>query len=470
MKCKKAGKRFFSVLLTAGMLFGTLSVPAFADGGQNISFSDVKDTDWFYDSVQYVCENGLMNGTGDAVFSPDGTTTRGMIVTILYRMENSPAADSDVTFTDVSAGQYYADAVAWASENDIVNGYGSGQFGPDDPITREQMASVLYRYAQLKGYDIAAEGNISSFSDVENVSAYAVNPMRWAAGNRLISGIGDNMLAPGEMSTRAQTAAILTRFCENIVPEEPFEPVRPSGSVAYENRDLGFRIEFPNNWENRYRVEMTTDGSSGILVKTEWGGILCFIYREDAEKWKEEAKGDAIPVEYRVLGENDEYIYTLYFASDAQHDPEDEEQTRIYREMREDLYRIGFEILPQNGDSEKTITLAEIGCDEDDLYEAARPVIDGYEEYYDVSATALEGITVTETEDGVFSADYFLHMELSQKDAGNGSDADAVDEVNIALRTQFDREGNFLKQLYETFGGYTDDISVILPDPEGGEE
>ena len=268
-----------------------------------------------------------------------------MIVTILYRMENSPAADSDVTFTDVSADQYYADAVAWASENDIVNGYGDGAFGPDDPITREQMASVLYRYAQLKGYDIAAEGNISSFSDVENVSAYAVNPMRWAAGNGLISGIGDNMLAPGEMSTRAQTAAILTRFCENIVPAEPFEQVRPSGSVAYENRDLGFRIEFPDNWENRYRVEETTDGSSGILVETEWGGILCFIYREDAEEWKEEAKGDAIPVEYRVLGENDEYVYALYFASDAQYDPEDEEQTRIYQEMREDLHRIGFEIL-----------------------------------------------------------------------------------------------------------------------------
>ena len=122
-------------------------------------------------------------------------------------------------------------------------------------------------------------------------------------------------------------------------------PVRPSGSVAYENRDLGFRIEFPDNWENRYRVEATTDGSSGILVETEWGGILCFIYREDAEEWKEEAKGDAIPVEYRVLGENDEYVYALYFASDAQYDPEDEEQTRIYQEMREDLYRIGFEIL-----------------------------------------------------------------------------------------------------------------------------
>ena len=175
-------------------------------------------------------------------------------------------------------------------------------------------------------------------------------------------------------------------------------------------------------------------------------------------------------MEYRVLGESAEYIYLMYFPSDVQYDMEDEEQTRIYREMREDLYHIGFEILPQNGDSEKTITLAEIGCDEDDLYEAVRPVIDGYEAYYDVSETGLEGITVTETEDGVFSADYFLRMELSRKDAGNEWDADAVDEVNIALRTQFDREGNFLKQLYETSGGYTDDISVILPDPEGGAE
>ena len=470
MKCKKAGKRFFSVLLTAGMLFGTLSVPAFADGGQNISFSDVKDTDWFYDSVQYVCENGLMNGTGDAVFSPDGTTTRGMIVTILYRMENSPAADSDVTFTDVSAGQYYADAVAWASENDIVNGYGSGAFGPDDPITREQMASVLYRYAQLKGYDIAASGNLAGFSDDSDVSPYVANPMRWAVGNSLISGMGNNMLAPEESSTRAQAAAILTRFCKNIVPPEPFEPVNPSGSVAYENRDLGFRIEFPDTWKNRYIVEADPNNSSGVVVKAEWGGILCDIFKSTKEQWEEAEKNDWINVEYRVLGESGEYIYLMYFPSDVQYDMEDEEQTRIYREMREDLYHIGFEILPQNGDSEKTITLAEIGCDEDDLYEAVRQVIDGYEAYYDVSETGLEGITVTETEDGVFSADYFLRMELSRKDAGNEWDADAVDEVNIALRTQFDREGNFLKQLYETSGGYTDDISVILPDPEGGAE
>ena len=312
---------------------------------QSVSFTDVKDTDWFYDSVQYICENGLMNGTGDGAFSPDGITTRGMIVMILYRMENSPAVDSDVTFTDVSAGRYYADAVAWANENDIVNGYGSGAFGPDDPITREQMASVLYRYAQLKGYDIAASGNLARFSDDREVSPYAANPMRWAVGNSLISGMGDNMLAPGESSTRAQTAAILTRFCENIIPPEPFEPVRPSGSVAYENRDLGFRIEFSDTWENRYRVEANPNNPSSIMVETEWGGILCFIFKNTKEQWEEAEKNDWMTTEYRVLGESGEYIYLMYFASDAPYDPEDEEQTRIYREMREDLYHIGFEIL-----------------------------------------------------------------------------------------------------------------------------
>ena len=344
----KTGNKFLGVLLTTCMLFGTLSATAFAADRQNISFSDVKDTDWFYDSVQYVCENGMMNGTGDSTFSPDGTTTRGMIVTILYRMENSPTANSDVTFADVSAGQYYAGAVAWANENDIVNGYGSGAFGPDDPITREQMASVLYRYAQLKGYDIAASGNLAGFFDYGNVSPYAANPMRWAVGNSLISGMGDNMLAPEESSTRAQAAAILTRFCENVVPAGPFEQIQPSGSVAYENRDLGFRIEFPDTWESRYRVEADPDNPSGIIVEmaeTEWGGILCFIFKNTKEQWEEAEKNDWINVEYRVLGESGEYVYLMYFPSDVQYNMEDEEETRIYEEMREDLYHIGFEIL-----------------------------------------------------------------------------------------------------------------------------
>ena len=143
MKQKKAGKRFLSILLTTGMLFGALPAAVFAAGEQSLPFTDVKEADWFYDSVQYVYENQMMSGTGDDVFTPDAATTRGMIVTILYRMEGNPATDSDAKFTDVSAGQYYAEAAAWANEKNIVNGYGSGAFGPNDPITREQMAAVF---------------------------------------------------------------------------------------------------------------------------------------------------------------------------------------------------------------------------------------------------------------------------------------------------------------------------------------
>ena len=122
MKQKKAGKRFLSILLTTGMLFGALPAAVFAAGEQSLPFTDVKEADWFYDSVQYVYENQMMSGTGDDVFTPDAATTRGMIVTILYRMEGNPATDSDAKFTDVSAGQYYAEAAAWANEKNIVNG------------------------------------------------------------------------------------------------------------------------------------------------------------------------------------------------------------------------------------------------------------------------------------------------------------------------------------------------------------
>ena len=240
-------KRFLSILLTICMLFGMIPTVAFAAGETNMPFTDVAETDWFYDAVRYVYENGMMNGTGETVFSPDATTTRGMIVTIMHRMEGTPAA-SDENFTDVSAGQYYADAVAWANENNIVNGYGNGQFGPNDPITREQMAAILYRYAQYKDYDVTASGNLSGFSDAGDISSYAVDSMEWAVGSSLISGMGNSLLAPDESSTRAQIATILMRFCENIVPSEPSEP---SESETY-------TVTFDYNYDSKGEYETVT--------------------------------------------------------------------------------------------------------------------------------------------------------------------------------------------------------------------
>ena len=170
-------------------------------------------SDWFYEDVAYVYENGLMNGVGEGLFGPNATTTRAMVVTILYRLEGEPAVTGDTPFTDLVAGQYYLDAVAWASTNDIVNGVTSTTFAPNDPITREQMAAILYRYAQYKGMDTTDRGNLGSFADGNTVSPYAVEAMAWANAEGLINGVENNRLNPTGQAFRSQVAAILHRFC-----------------------------------------------------------------------------------------------------------------------------------------------------------------------------------------------------------------------------------------------------------------
>lgn len=208
----KKVKRFICVLLVCCLITGLLPSTALAAGNHH-PFADVSDRSWYNDAVQYVYEHGMMNGTDNTEFSPDVSTSRGMIVTILHRMEGAPAAAS-TTFTDVQSGKYYSDAVAWANANDIVNGYGNGLFGPDDTITREQMATILYRYAEYKQYDVNIYDDISTFSDSSQVSSWAVEPVKWAFGIKLITGVGENMLDPTGDATRAQVAMILMRFCQ----------------------------------------------------------------------------------------------------------------------------------------------------------------------------------------------------------------------------------------------------------------
>lgn len=179
-----------------------------------VPFTDVKEGDWYYESVAYVYQQGLMTGTSDTAFSPNLTTTRGMIVTILYRMEGSPEAPGWVPFADVAQGKYYADPVAWAAWNGIVNGKSSTSFAPEEPITREQLAAILYRCAQFKGYDVSAQGDLSQFTDQTMIRAYALDAMSWANAEGLITGKGKGILDPRGPATRAQVAAILQRFCE----------------------------------------------------------------------------------------------------------------------------------------------------------------------------------------------------------------------------------------------------------------
>ncbi len=199
-----------------------------------LPFTDVAETDWCADAVRYVYENGLMNGTTGTTFNPTGSTTRGMIVAILYRLEGSPAytppegtpgftvdgapaASYNAAFSDVRPTAYYVSTVAWASANGIVNGYEDGTFRPDNLITREQMAAFLYRYARYKGCDVTARADLTPFADAPQIASYAVEPIQWANAQSLVNGTSAATLSPKGNATRAQVAVILNRFAENVL-------------------------------------------------------------------------------------------------------------------------------------------------------------------------------------------------------------------------------------------------------------
>ncbi len=200
----------------SGNSSGSSSAGSTTNAASGNRFSDVSTGSWYYDAVQYVYDAGLMSGTGSDVFSPDGATTRGMIVTILYRLEGSPVCGS-ASFSDVSSGKYYAQAVAWAAENGIVSGYSASRFGPENAITREQLAAVLYRYAAYKGYDVSEFSSLTGYADNTLVAGYAKTPFAWAVQAGIISGTGAHRLSPSAGATRAQVAAMLMRFCQSYI-------------------------------------------------------------------------------------------------------------------------------------------------------------------------------------------------------------------------------------------------------------
>ena len=181
-------------------------------------FTDVSEKDWFYNDAMFVYKNGLMLGTSKTLFSPHGTVTRGMMATILWRMEGSLAPKGENSFTDVEAGRWYADAITWTAENGIFAGYSKDKFGPDDPITREQLTAIFYRYADYKGYKLTVTGNLDKFEDADKITDYAKTVMQWAVGNGLIKGKSETLLDPQGTATRAEIAAMLHRFVEKAKP------------------------------------------------------------------------------------------------------------------------------------------------------------------------------------------------------------------------------------------------------------
>ena len=183
-------------------------------------FTDVSEKDWFYNDAMFVYKNGLMLGTSKTLFSPHGTVTRGMMATILWRMEGSLAPKDENSFTDVEAGMWYADAITWTTANGIFAGYSKDKFGPDDPVTREQLTAIFYRYADYKGYKLTVTENLDKFEDADKITDYAKMVMQWAVGNGLIKGKSENLLDPQGTATRAEIAAMLHRFVEKAKPTQ----------------------------------------------------------------------------------------------------------------------------------------------------------------------------------------------------------------------------------------------------------
>ena len=183
---------------------------------ETITFSDVKESDWFYKGVSYAVENGMMNGVGDDQFAPNAPLTREMLAVVLYNMEKQPESTGVNPFADVKADMWYTDAIVWANANGIVAGYDDSTFGLGDSITREQLATILYRYAQLKDYDVTEKADLTGYTDSTAISGYAVEAMQWANANGIVNGMTETTLAPQGTATRAQVATMLMNFYENV--------------------------------------------------------------------------------------------------------------------------------------------------------------------------------------------------------------------------------------------------------------
>lgn len=209
-------KRLLSLALALCLVCSLLPGTALAAGEK--PFTDVPASHWAHDDITYVYENDLMNGTDGSLFSPESTTTRAQVVTVLYRLAGQPAADWANPFWDVPASAWFHDAVTWAWENDITGGVSSTHFGAGNAVTREQLATFLYRYAQDQGYDTSARADLSGYSDAGLVSSYATEALSWANATGLITGTTGTTLSPQGSATRAQVATILSRFCQDVIP------------------------------------------------------------------------------------------------------------------------------------------------------------------------------------------------------------------------------------------------------------
>ena len=275
-------KKFLAMLLSVALLAGAIPVTASAASVEQ--FSDVKARDWFYDAVEYAVSNGLFHGTGETTFSPEQSMTRGMFVTVLGRKSNvEQSLYTEQQFEDVKAGQYYAPYVNWAASNGIVNGTGAGKFSPDAPITREQIAKILYGYAQKTGNDTTFRSDrFNQFFDKSNASNYAVESLEWATTHMIINGTDDGYLIPKLEATRAQVAQILYCADRILVNTEITDDPKPTDELLTLRDEAGnatLSIPIPATWKDRYTATGRSDGLGATFYSTNnlytgHGGML----------------------------------------------------------------------------------------------------------------------------------------------------------------------------------------------------
>ena len=265
MKKTKIFLRVWATSLMLVALMGALTIGAFA---QQITFSDVTTDDWSYEYVMQVSADGIMNGTGEGRFSPRTAVTRAMVVTVLYRLEGEPDVDEGYSFEDVAGGSYYADAVKWAADNSIVNGthegtLGQPYFSPDKNISREELATMFLRYARFKYANVLLEDDLSSFTDADDVSAWAEEGIKWAVRVGLINGTGDGtFLSPAGEATREQFAAIICRFKEadiQYLPKHLFYDRRGKGKNVSLTGDVEVICIYVSDGESLWTDEEISD-------------------------------------------------------------------------------------------------------------------------------------------------------------------------------------------------------------------
>ena len=186
--------------------------PASSDKPVYEDFRDLEDGAWYEEGVRWAIDNGIMNGVSETLFAPGQETTRAMLVTMLWRLEDRPIPWSTAAFGDVASGTWYSDAVAWAAENGIVTGYDADTFGPNDIVTREQIVTILYRYAKFRGFDTDLYDSLAAYTDADTVSGWELDAFRWAVAAGVIKGISPTLLSPKTEATRAQVATMLMRF------------------------------------------------------------------------------------------------------------------------------------------------------------------------------------------------------------------------------------------------------------------